>query len=450
MALIKMDARDEHALVFLFIFLSVFPSGVLTGCQFPDALQGRWLRARDNQPLTIASADVSGHSISMGAKTISAFNCNVTSGSQYLLAAPSTLQSSGGRQIWAFFCWEFTRVTNITYLLYELTPNVSNNLRFVEETQSTITGACTLSKTNEEPTILYKLSSSATTVAVSTIAEATLPCPSDVFANYSYVADSARCSGKLDFCVDRSTSRETVGTCPTSTTYSAGGVLSCLTDFTINGVKYIMLINQDNSVTNTGSSYRFVCMKLTSTTQATVYPNNCTATTKHDLDLTIAASCPITTTTTPGPTTTTTTTTSTTTTTTTPSTTTTTTSTLPTQSVATSTSSSAGGDGGGGGGLAVVGVAVGASIGLVALAAIVVVAVVLLCKRATRVRAVTPTIPPTTNGNSHPVTNHTNHTDMEQPPTTAPDQMDPPSPVKPVRLPPMNSNATPRTEALRS
>ncbi|KAL8573456.1 hypothetical protein ACOMHN_032470 [Nucella lapillus] len=194
---------------------------VSSQCTLPNGLQDVWYRASDGAAINLTTTGLEGHRLQVGSTPYHRFLCALSHGDRIFIFDGAV------------------------------------------DTVPPLTSVCALDPASLHPTVLYRVSSDATSdVNVTSINMAEQQCPSQLLANYTYIKNDTGCAGKdsrLDFCVDRKTARVNYNSCNESVLFSETGVLSCVASFTIQSTIYVMLVNHDDSVDDV-NYFRFACL----------------------------------------------------------------------------------------------------------------------------------------------------------------------------------------------
>ncbi|XP_070197795.1 uncharacterized protein [Littorina saxatilis] len=256
-----------------------------SGCQLPLSLLGTWYRTNTGSPITFNHTAMLGHQLAAAGELFTEFTCEYSFEFQYVFA----VRNVDASQVDAYFCWKLVRSTDMSFLLYPLTPTADNGSyigeRVVQRPKTDpvppVAEVCSLHPDNVLPTMLYKWPSGIGDIDVTQIASSKTQCPNDLLASFDYIKDNSGCSSsdsELDFCKDRATAHVNYTTCGTKILFSEKGVLSCTAFFKYGVSTYAMLVNHDSQVN--APFRRFACMKITKHgdgQSAIVYPGDCSA-----------------------------------------------------------------------------------------------------------------------------------------------------------------------------
>ncbi|XP_070183475.1 uncharacterized protein, partial [Littorina saxatilis] len=267
-------------------------------------ISGSWYRPYDSATITFTGPQLRGHVTPIGSQSPDDYACWRSTGSKYVFQVENTVDGPLGPTR-GYFCWQLVPLTSTTALLYQLTSIHTgayfpgqrvHNVNMGQQDPS-ISEVCSLDSTVEYPSILYKVSNpNATDVDVATAPSARQNCPADVLATYSYEKDQPCPDGvsQLNFCLDGQTARVDAN-CSDEILFSNDGVLSCLAHFTRGDKLFMILLNEDSTLT--GTATRFACLMIQGAGSAVAYANDCTSSTNtdtHALTMNRKASCRLT------------------------------------------------------------------------------------------------------------------------------------------------------------
>ncbi|RUS76636.1 hypothetical protein EGW08_015612 [Elysia chlorotica] len=397
----KMNSTKDLCRIFLIFWATSLPLGD-AACTFPSQLSGSWVRSRDSKSLTFTSSSVSGLAVLYSGVDLGDFSCDTLSSGRYIIASGQFSTDFGQNKY--YMCWQFVAVTDNSFLLYELTSDLTaTNYQVrpgVTQAASAAVDAssiCSKSTSTTLFTTLVKTGASESDVAAT--------CPTSIQANFRYNSCS---SASLQACTNTKYVAADYSICNEQVFGSAGGLVSCMGSAIYQGERYVNLFLHD-------SGNNVVCWKVPDTNTAgdmssTYYSGDCTTTGGASTALTLvySAAC----------------------------------------STDSSSDNNAGGGseaGDGGGGGSNVGVIVGAAMGGVALIALVAVLVYCLKNRGNKVQIVYSGEEPKTNG----VKSHDENVDTTEE-TKVEMKIPEKTPSAPSGLPPIeSSNKLPPGEALR-
>ncbi|ESO88492.1 hypothetical protein LOTGIDRAFT_234548 [Lottia gigantea] len=262
----------------LFVILSVFfiSKSCEGQCVLPNNLTGTFISSSKGV-LEFTSNSISGYTVSnFGAFD---FNCTVSFASKLILRS-NTFSYLG--LIWeAYLCLDITTVSQdlFVYNLNSVEEADAQNERVKIFVQGTNPNVLTICDRTSIPAGSYEL-----LIRNGTGTSSEQTCSSDLEGYWSYSIDNNNnndnCSNQttsLDVCSSTSSLAFNYTACPTLMAYSASGVVNCLQEISSGSVKYLTLLNTDQS-TDESTTYRVTCMVYEVTNNGislTQYPQAC-------------------------------------------------------------------------------------------------------------------------------------------------------------------------------
>ncbi|KAL5012493.1 hypothetical protein ScPMuIL_011044 [Solemya velum] len=250
-----------------------FLSPPVSSCTFPVDLTGEWYSSGYGI-LNFTGNAFAGHQSNLHTNPLT-FTCYTTSGSNYV--SYRRLDVLENTVVDLYICWDLTKVTSDSYYFYNragVERSSGERVHAVKQNEVVAVGdVCT-----EKSTVgTYEFF-----VSKSSSAKFATTCPDalqSVFDVTIYSANGQACNGTVLTGSSTKTSLSfNYSSCATGALFSNSGHFWCLYHMTEGSFEYITLFNDDVTVDDGSSTFKFVCIVYTKSgavVRATVLPESC-------------------------------------------------------------------------------------------------------------------------------------------------------------------------------